>query len=252
MKSADPGKVIVSVPQLFSGGGNLRAPTRNEVLSSAYLSLVVGARGVVYYYSGPIWRSEEPLYTFHDETEWFERMFSLDSMDPEKIAALKTFASFINAPSGEQDGATNGDLLARFGVDKYYIVGTTDGLDRVNSRAFRSGELGTSSRADIAGISIVDESGNIVGDRNLVGLAHLADNSSRPNTTYYLVANMNASDSDVNLRIAFRSSNSRSFLRVSNLTYPDLLSDLVMSRTDAVQTRLPAHAAMILRIENID
>jgi hypothetical protein len=250
MRSADPRKIIISVPQLFSGAGDFREPTRSEVLSSAYLSIVAGAKGVVYYYSGPIGSQEKPLYTFHDDNGSFDRMFSVDNMDPHKAAALKAFGVFINAQTGEPGGTTNGDLLARFGVDKHCIVGTRNGIDAVNTRSFSADELGTGARTEIAGITIVSEDGTTASTGNMLGVAHLADNSALPNITYYLVANLNSSDADVHLKISLRSSNARKNVRASNLTYPDQQSNQVFPKTSVVPVTLPAHAAMILKFEN--
>jgi hypothetical protein len=250
MRSADPKKAIVSVPQLYSGAGDFRAPTRSEILSSAWLSLVAGAKGVVYYYSGPINSNEQPLYTFHDDNGSFDRMFSVDNMDAEKVAALRMFGDFINAKSGEPGGLTNGDLLARYGVDKHCIVGTRDGIDVINTVSFGADELGTGARAEIAGITIVNGDGTTASNGNMLGVAHLADNSSNPSITYYLITNLNSSDTDVRLMISLRSSNARSNVRVSNLTYPNQLSNKLFPKTGAVPTTLPAHAAMILKFEN--
>jgi hypothetical protein len=252
MRSAAPQKTIISVPQMFSGGGDFRAPTRSELLSSAYLSLVAGAKGVVCYYSGPIWAKEEPLYTYHDDDGSFDRMFSLNTMDPEKVAALKTFGDFINAKSGESGGITNGDLFARYGVDKHCIVGTRDGIDIVNTRSFAADELGTSARAEVAGISIVNENGTTASKSTMIGVAHLADNSSTPTITYYLIANLNSWEADVRLRISLRSSNSRNSVRVSNLTFPNQQSNQLFPKNGVVPATLPAHAAMILKIQNSD
>jgi hypothetical protein len=249
MRSADPKKIIISVPQLFSGVGDFREPTRNEVLSSGFLSLVVGAKGVVYYYSGPINSTEKPLYTFHDDNGSYDRMFSVDNMDPNKAAALKAFGSFINAASGEP-GLSNGDLLARYGVDKECIVGTRDGIDVVNTRSFGSHELGTGARTEIAGITIVNEDGPTARDVNMFGVAHIGDNSSAPNLTFYLITNVSSSDTDARLKISLRSSNSRKNVRVSNLTYPDQLPGQVFPKAGVVPVTLPAHAAMILKLEN--
>jgi hypothetical protein len=252
MRSTDPRKTIISVPQLFSGAGDFREPTKHEVLSSAYLSLVTGARGVVYYYSGPIHNNEKPLYTYHDDNGSFDRMFSVDNMDPQKAAALKAFGVFINGRTGEPGGMTNGDLLARSGVDKHCIVGTRDGIDVVNTRSFAANEMGTGARAEIAGITIVNEDGTTVSGGNLLGVAHLADNSALPSITYYLITNLNSSDAGVRLTISLRSSNARKNVRASNLTYPDQLSNRIFPKTGIVPVTLPAHAAMILKFENAD
>jgi len=250
MRSADPRKTIISVPQLFSGTGDFRPPTRSEVLASAYLSLVVGAKGVVYYYSGPVTGNEKPLYTFHDEAGSFDRMFTVDSMDPDKVAALRAFGNFVNANSGELNGLTNGDLIARYGVDKHCIVGTRDGVDMVNTRSFGANELGTGARAEIAAITIVNDDGTEARNPNIVGVAHLADGSSNPGVTYFVITNLNSSDTDVRLRISLRSSNSRNNVRASNLTYPNQLSNQLISKTGVVPATLPAHGAMIVKIEN--
>jgi len=250
MRSADPQKTIISVPQLFSGAGDFRAPTRSEVLSSAYLSLVVGAKGVVYYYSGPIDRDEKPLYTYHDDNGSLDRMFSVSNMAAEKVAALKIFGEFINAKSGESGGMTNGDLLARYGVDKHCIVGTGDGSNIVNARSFAVNELGTGAKTEIAGITIVNEDGTTASNSNMIGVAHLADNSSNATITYYVITNLHSSDTDVRLRISLRSSNTRKNVRVTNLTNPNQLSNQAFPKTGAVPITLPASAAMILKFEN--
>jgi hypothetical protein len=250
MRSADPTKSIISVPQLFSGPGDFRDPTTRDVLSSAYLSLVVGAKGVVYYYSGPIDRDEKPLYTYHDDNGSFDRMFSVSNMDTGKVAALRILGDFINAKSGESGGMTNGDLLARYGVDKHCIVGTGDGSDIANARSFAVNELGTGARTEIAGLTIVNEDGRTVSSSNMIGVAHLADNSSSANITYYLITNLNSSDTDVRLKIYLRSSNTRNNVRVTNLTYPNQLSNQLFPKTGAVPITLPAHRALILKFEN--
>ena len=177
-------------------------------------------------------------------------MFSVDNMDPHKAAALKAFGVFINAPTAEPGSTTNGDLLARLGVDKHCIVGTRDGIDVLNTRSFAVNEMGTGARAEIAGITIVNEDGTTVGGSNLLGVAHLADNSALPNITYYLVTNLNSSDADVRLKISLRSSNARKNVRATNLTYPDQLSNQVFPKTGVVPVTLPAHAALILKFEN--
>ncbi len=111
--SVDSTKFIISVPPLFSSGNEFRAPTRSEILASAYISLLVGAKGVVYYYGGPFHGHEEPLYSYHSMNDPPEKMFSTRHMHSHKVAALKTFASFINKNSGESGGLTTGSRLAR-------------------------------------------------------------------------------------------------------------------------------------------
>jgi hypothetical protein len=250
VRSVAPNKTIISVPPIFSAGSEFRPPTQSEILSSAYVSLLVGAQGVVFYYSGPFAESEQTLYAFHDLSGQFEKMFSLRNMHAHKVAALRRFAAFIHGDSGEPAGLSNGDFVSTLGVDEYAIVGTTDGVDVVNSRSFRQNELGNATRTDIARITIVDAGGTMVSNANLVGVAHLADNPSIPDVTYFLVTNLHSSDRDVRLRISFRSSHSRAYLRVNNLTYPADLTNRTVSRSGTVTTTLPAQAAMILKIQN--
>ncbi len=244
MRSLNPKQTIISVPQLVSGG-DFRDPTTNEVLSSAYLSLVTGAKGVVYYYSGPIHNNEKPLYTYHDDNGSFDRMFSVENMDPQKAAALKAFGVFINGPTGEPGGMTNGDLLASSGVDKHCIVGTRDGIDVVNTRSFAVNEIGTGSKAEIAGITIVNEDGTTASNSNMIGVAHLIDDTSNPNITYYLLSNLNASEEYVYIKINTRSSNLLPYIQINDLT-----NTYSISKMGSVIVLLPPHATKILKFEN--
>jgi len=249
LRSVDSTKRIISVPPLFSGGGELRAPTQYEILSAAYLSLLVGAQGVVYYYSGPFVGSEQPLYSYHDPTGPFDRMFSLRNMHAEKVAALRIFARFINMNSGEPGGISNGDLVSTYSVDKYGIVGTNDGIDIVNTRTFAPNEMGNRAKAEISSIALVDGNGIVLDNSNMIGVAHLADTPSAASVTYFLFTNLHSSDADVRLKISFRMPNARPFLRLTNLTYPADLKNRTFAPSDAIVTTLPAHGAMILKIE---
>jgi hypothetical protein len=129
-------------------------------------------------------------------------------------------------------------------------VGTGDGSDIANARSFAVNELGTGARTEIAGLTIVNEDGRTVSSSNMIGVAHLADNSSSANITYYLITNLNSSDTDVRLKIYLRSSNTRNNVRVTNLTYPNQLSNQLFPKTGAVPITLPAHRALILKFEN--
>jgi hypothetical protein len=249
LRKADSTKKIISVPPLFSSGGDLRAPTQYEILSSAYLSLLVGAKGVVYYYSGPFVGDDQPLYSFHDPAGPFDRMFSLRNMHSEKVAALRAFGRFINMHSGEPGGMSNGDLISTYGVDRYGIVGTTDGRDIVNARTYAANEMGNRAKAEISSITLVDGNGTMLEGGNIVGAAHLADRQSSPSVSYFLFANLHASEADVRLKVTLRSSNSRGSLRVTNLTYPDVLANRTIPNPGSVVITLPAHAALILKIE---
>ncbi len=250
IRSVAPTKTIISVPPMFSSGSDFRAPTQSEILSSAYLSLLVGAKGVVFYYSGPFAESEQALYSFHGDAGQVDKMFSLRNMHAHKVAALRTFATFVNGNSGESGGLSNGDFISTYGIDKYGIVGTTNGADVVNTRSYAQNELGNFSKTDIAGITLVDATGTVASGGNLVGVARLADNTSTPDVTYFLITNLNSSDRDVRLSISFRSSHSRNYLRVSNLTYPADLTDRSVLRYGTVTATLPARAAMILKVQN--
>jgi len=248
--SVDSTKFIISVPPLFSSGNEFRAPTQSEILASAYISLLVGAKGVVYYYAGPFHGHEEPLYSYHNMTDPADKMFSTRNMHAHKVAALKRFASFINKNSGESGGLTNGSLISTSGVDDYALVGTTDGTDNVNSRTFAAGQLGTTAKAEITDITLIDAAGRMRTNSNLVGVAHLKDNSSAPYVSYFLIADLNSSTTDVRVKISLRSTHSRPYLRVNNSTYSGDLTDSVLSRSGSVITALPAHGAMILKVEN--
>ena len=249
LRSADSTKKIISVPPLFSGGGELRAPTQYEILSAAYLSLLVGAQGVVYYYSGPFVEGEQPLYSYHDPTGPIDRMFSLRNMHAEKVAALKMFARFINMNSGELGGISNGDLVSTYGVDKYGVVGTNDGIDIVNTRTFAPNEMGNRAKAEISSITLVDGNGRALANSNMVGVAHLADKPSAPSVTFFLFTNLHSSDADVRLKILFRAPDTRTSLRLTNLTYPAEFKNRTFALSDAIVTTLPAHDAIILKVE---
>jgi hypothetical protein len=248
--SIDSTRFIISVPPLFSSGTEFRAPTQSEILASAYISLLVGAKGVVYYYGGPFHGHEEPLYSYHDMNDPPDKMFSTRHMHSHKVAALKTFASFINKNSGESGGLSSGSLISTYGVDDDAIIGTTDGTDNVNSRTFAAGRLGTAAKAEITDVTLVDATGRIRTNSNMVGVAHLKDNASAPYVSYFLIANLNSSASDIRLKISLRSTHSRPYLRVNNITYSGDLANSVLSRSGSVTTTLPAHGAMILKVEN--
>jgi hypothetical protein len=252
LRSVDSTKTIISVPPLFTGGDEVRAPTQSEILASAYLSILVGAKGVVYYYGGPFHEHEQPLYSYHDMEGPPHRMFSLKNMHAYKVAALKAFASFINKNSGESGGLSNGSLLSTYGIDKYAIIGTSNGSDNVNARVFAANRLGNRAKAEITDITLVDGGGRQLTSSNMIGVAHIADKASAPHVTYFLITNLHSSDTAVRMKLALRSTHARSKLRVNNITYSGDLTNSSLPRTGTVTTTLPAHGAMILKIENTD
>ncbi len=257
LQTADPGKTIITVPQLFSGVGDWRAPSRNEVLASAYVSLLVGAKGVCYYFSGPFDGIQQPLYSFPDPgdvldrtSRFYDKMFDMRQMNQEKVAALRTFAGFIHGKTGEADGLTHGDLLATIGIDRHSIVGTTNGIDVVNVRDFSPNEIGDTERVDFSKITITGTGGGTPTGPAMVGVAHLRNLASRPNVSYFLFTNLGARNETLRLRLSLRSVNQLPSVRVSNLTFPDDMTNRGYFKNGQVSVVLPASAAMIIKIEN--
>jgi len=110
--------------------------------------------------------------------------------------------------------------------------------------------MGNGAKAEITDITLVDGTGRIRTNSSMIGVAHLKDNASAPYLSYFLISDLNSSTSDVRLKISLRSKHSRSYLRVNNITYPGDLTNSVISRSGSVTTTLPAHGAMILKVEN--
>lgn len=220
--------------------GNLRLPSKGEIISETYAALMQNFKGIFYYAvvqddaNNAIYKTSIPKNGFNDIFN-----FLADSLNVSEgfCAAMPIISEFLGKP--RTDGPSNGSLLSANNILKCDFVGVDAYLNNVNSKDVDV--CPANSLLDIGIIKIIDNYGNVVSTSNLLGTAYFEDSNGN---AYLILTNMNRDGHEMNLEINFS-------CMTPYLTITDGESINLQIHTERnIRISLPSFSAKILKFSS--
>jgi hypothetical protein len=255
--SADPNHKsikLISVDQLHSWGnddcsaGQLREPTMNEIISSAYMDLTMGYNGILYWYSGPTkFNCQQALYKskriLDNPNDYYNWIFDTNNIANDKKAAINHIANFLSSTINEGPYTSVGDLINNSEIDSYDLVG--------NGTMVKSMLMGDSNKVQLKQVEIMKSSEgipNLDSTQLFLGVNSFIFNKN----TYFSFTNLNRLSQAIRIRILLNSVNPNNLLRVSAITDQSQITNQLYSKNAFVNLIIPEKGVIIIKVENIN
>ena len=236
---------VLGVLQLHSWDQALREPTQEEMIAESYVSMLVGFKGIQYWWSGLAETEERQcLYKFGRN---LTNSYYLDmaNMWGFKRDAIIKLGNFLNFKIGTNKSI--GDLLLQADVKGSQIAGFENNLKNSNFKDVNLGE-GESSLT-LRSIGIVDRTSLELlpaESRNIAGINAFQIPGIK-NKKYYLVVNLNQDGHEETVQCRFASTNNFSGLKISTLNSSELKGKQI-GKNGLVQFILPFEGAIVLEV----
>ncbi len=249
---------IVQTGQDFDGG---RVPTKSELNSMLYTSLLTNYKGVFLYWSGPYnyGNSYEGLYSnncqnvISTEAPVYNYLKEISNIPQVKRDAITAFTNVVNYSINDPNiPYTNiGDILLN-------QVQTGNSLSGYSSQGISFNSLGNISKVQLTGVGSnnkvgvalyeMDQSTSIaIASKTKVGLR-----VALPTAYYYIFYNLNETEAGLNISAVFQSTNTKPSIRVTTLNSTQYPNGQIFNKNCTVPLTIPALGAVLLKVENID
>lgn len=219
---------------------NLRLPSKGEIISETYATLMNNFKGI-FYYAVTQDGNYSAIYKARIPQDSFNTVYNYLS-DPSKVCdeysnAMPIISNFLKKP--RTDGRSNGSLLLTAENLSYDFVGVDANLNNLNMKEVNICYPG--SKVNVGTIAIVDNSGNLVSTSNLLGATYFEDSIEN---AYLMLTNLNRDGHEMNLEIDLKSCYADSLIMTDGENLHDIL------RNNVYQTKhinLPTYGAKILK-----
>jgi hypothetical protein len=244
--------IPVDIIQIFEQTNRWRKPTKNEIIASAYVGLLNGYKGILYWVGGPqldnlaikgLYPNVDTAIYKQEAQNFSNYMFNSSNMIAYKKNAINKVASFLNQQSTTTGGNfILGDLLSAGNFQDAKIVGYP-----ANTTTMTLGEL---AKAQLVQVDILDPSTWDVStaNDNLIGVNSFSITGD--NATYFLFTNLNKDGHLSKIRLSFKTTNTANFLRTYVLTNVDDHAGRLYPNNGIIVTEVPQDGVLLLRIVN--
>jgi hypothetical protein len=239
---------LIGVPQLHGlESEQLRNPTGNEVLATAYITLLADCKGTMFYEAFPSMNETNLYMPMEAATSKYDYLvdpnnFDLNAYSPNtgitKLSALKKFSTFLNASFPFANSLTNGQFLLGNRVNEFAIIG-----DESNSESVQIDNADPIQLSNIQIVSPTNHDSVAVGSY-LMGVGSI----KKQDTTVYLLTNLSHTSKDTYVRLILNSSNSSEL----KITGPNLLNVISGGKIESgayVDVKIPKDSAFFIQVE---
>lgn len=249
-------KNLIAIPQIFSETGKWRNPTKSEIISNSYISMLLGYKGIIYFYSGlsdvdgwhGIYKSGAQMNA--NLGQYVQGITDPTKVYLNKVAAVKKVGSFLNETVDIDNPAQKvGDLLAaaspNINEENNRILGrnANNVYDCLGTYTINLGD--ETNFTLLEKVDIINPStGAINTSKNLVGVNWFAYNGK----SYFMFANLNEDGHAFRLKLYFKSHKAR-LLKVNTAPY-SVFGKITYPASGTVFLDIPQDGAVLMQIEN--